>query len=50
MFNQKQAKKQTEKELVLMQNRIRLLKIQEDKIKKRNELNTKRIEDYWDQK
>ena len=50
MFNQKQAKKQTEKELILMQNRIRLLKIQEDKIKKRNELNTKRIEDYWDQK
>ena len=38
MFNQKQAKKETEKELTQMQNRIRLLQVQEQKIKKRNEL------------
>ena len=37
MYKQKQAKKETQQELAQMQNRIRLLQVQEDKMKRRNE-------------
>jgi hypothetical protein len=37
MFQRKQAKKESQSELTQMQNRIRLLQLQEAKIKRRNE-------------
>lgn len=45
MFNQKQLRKETQRELSQMQNRIKLLQIQEEKIKRRNQLQTQKIKE-----
>lgn len=50
MFKQKQAKKEAAQELAQMQNRIKLLQLQEQKIKRRNEQQTKKIEVFLEQK